>query len=1110
MKKQLLLLFAVFFLSFASAQVGSLPDISVCGGQDIFFGDQTLIALNGQSPNDYTVTYHLSQADADAGVNQLTDPMAFSASQEVFVRVTENANPANFETGFFFVTVFPMPNAPNLSFTMCDMDGVSDGMTIIDLGAAAQQIWGETGASPNTIAITFYETQSDAFAQANPLPWTGYMNTTPAVQLVYYVAQDLASGCFSVGTVNIVIIDCGGPCAEPSALTVSNISETTATLSWIENGNATSWGIYMVPIGGPAPIPGTQGIWSTSNPFVVTGLSCGADYSVYVQSYCSTNSSGWVGPFNFVTMPCTPQPGFPGNMEMCSDTASACFDLTSNTQNILGTLNPSDYTVTYYPTQADASNQTNAIASASNYCVTQPGLASTIVFARLDHPGFSDFQIFEFALTVRQVSAAAFTPAPMYQCDTDGNGIVTFDLTTVSAQLNTTNPLSFYTNSLDATSVTGTNALPDPTAFNMSVTNGTQQTTIFVRESIAGNCDNVYSLQLFANSNCNAASLCVSANSLCSSLGVPFLNTTNSSPADPSLSYDCLFTQPNPTWFYLPISVAGNLSFQISQQTVQGQAIDVDFICWGPFSTQTNLCNAAFLNINNQVSCSYSSAAVENFTIPNAQPGQYYVLMVTNFSNQPGYITISQTNAGAQNSGDIDCTGIRMTAFLDSNANGAKDSGESNFSLGQFHFEKNNNGDVHHIASPLGTYSIYDLNAANTYDIGFDVDPTYASNYAVSPASYANVPIVPGSGMTEYYFPVTITNPYNDLVVTIIPGAQPNPGFNYSHTVRYTNLGSQTTSGNVSYTKPAEVSILNVSDPNAVTNASGFTLNFTDLLPFESRTVVVTMQVPTIPTVALGQILTASADVAPLAGDVAPENNTTSCSQIIIGSYDPNDKTELRGKYVLFSDFGSEDFLYYTVRFENTGTAPALNVRISDVLEEQLDETSVRMVAASHNYVMDRTDNVLTWNFDNILLPASSANPEGAKGFVQFKVKPKAGYAVGDVIQNTASIYFDYNPAIITNTFETHFVQSLGVPRNDASAFAMYPNPADNLVTVSLSGTQTISAITVYDVLGKKVLSKPASGSTDNLDVSGLGSGMYFLEITTSTQEKATKKLVVK
>lgn len=1110
MKKQLLLLFAVFFLSIASAQVGSLPDISVCGGQDIFFGDQTLIALNGQSPNDYTVTYHMSQADADAGVNPLPDPMAVSSSQIIFVRVTENANPANFETGLFFVDVFSPPSAPDISFTACDADGQPDGFTFIDLGSAAEQIWAQTGSSPNTIEIAFYETQTDAFTQTNQLPWSGYVNVTPSVQVLYYVAQDLGTGCFSVGTMNLLVTECGGPCAAPTMLTVTNVTDNSAVLSWMENGTATSWGVYVVPIGAPGPTPTSQAIWSTSNPYVITGLSCDTQYQFYIRSYCEGNSSEWTGPFTFMTMPCTPQPGFPGNMEMCSDTASACFDLTTNTQNILGTLSPSDYTVTYYPTLADANNQTNAIASPSNYCVTQNGLASTIVYARLNHIGFSDFQTFEFALTVRQVVAGAFTPAPMYQCDNDGNGIVTFDLTTISAQLNTSNPLSFYTNSLDATSVTGANPLPDPTAFNMSVTNGTQQTTIFVRESLVGNCDFVYSIQLFANSNCNAASLCVSANSLCSSLGVPFLNTTNSSPADPSLTYDCLATQPNPTWFYLPISVAGNLSFQISQQNLQNTAIDVDFICWGPFSTQTNLCNAAFLNVNNQVACSYSAAAVENFAIPNAQPGQYYVLMVTNFSNQPGYITISQTNAGAPNSGDIDCTGIRMTAFLDSNSNGTKDSGETNFSLGQFHFEKNDNGDLHHIASPLGTYSIYDLNAINTYDIGFDVDPTYAGNYAVSPASYANVPIVPGSGMTEYYFPVTITNPYNDLMVTIIPGAQPNPGFNYSHTVRYTNLGSQTTSGTVTYTKPAEVSISNVSDPNAVTNTTGFTLNFTDLLPFESRTVLVTMQVPTIPTVALGQILTASADVAPLAGDVAPENNSTTCSQIIIGSYDPNDKTELRGKYVLFSDFGSEDFLYYTIRFENTGTAPALNVRISDMLEDQLDETTVRMVAASHNYVMDRTDKLLTWNFDNILLPASTANPEGAKGFVQFKVKPKAGYAVGDVIQNTASIFFDYNPAIITNTFETHFVSTLGVPRNDASNFAMYPNPADNLVTVSLSGTQTISDIAVYDVLGKKVLSKQASGAADTIDVSGLGSGLYFLEITTSTQEKATKKLVIK
>ena len=72
--------------------------------------------------------------------------------------------------------------------------------------------------------------------------------------------------------------------------------------------------------------------------------------------------------------------------------------------------------------------------------------------------------------------------------------------------------------------------------------------------------------------------------------------------------------------------------------------------------------------------------------------------MVTNFSNQPGYIRISDVGTSQ---GAIDCTGIRLNAFLDTNANGVQDNGETNFPLGQFQYEMNGNGTVHNVTSPL-------------------------------------------------------------------------------------------------------------------------------------------------------------------------------------------------------------------------------------------------------------------------------------------------------------------------------------------------------------------------------------------------------------------------
>jgi uncharacterized repeat protein (TIGR01451 family) len=275
----------------------------------------------------------------------------------------------------------------------------------------------------------------------------------------------------------------------------------------------------------------------------------------------------------------------------------------------------------------------------------------------------------------------------------------------------------------------------------------------------------------------------------------------------------------------------------------------------------------------------------------------------------------------------------------------------------------------------------------------------------------------------------------------------------------------------------------------------------------------VTMQVPTIPTIALGNLLTNSVAITPLTGDVVPANNSASVTQIVIGSYDPNDKMESHGEQILFSSFSANDYLTYTIRFENTGTASAINVRVNDVLDSRLDENSIKMESTSHNYVMDRMDNNLTWKFDNIELPATAANAIASKGYIQFKIKPKPGFAVGDIIPNTASIYFDYNPAIITNTFHTEFAAQLAVDQFENGNFVFYPNPTSDFVTISLKNTENfISSIVVYDVVGKLILEiKPnTSIATETVNLSSVNPGIYFIEVTTDANLKVVKKLIVK
>lgn len=119
----------------------------------------------------------------------------------------------------------------------------------------------------------------------------------------------------------------------------------------------------------------------------------------------------------------------------------------------------------------------------------------------------------------------------------------------------------------------------------------------------------------------------------------------------------CLGSTPNPAWYFMRIEDSGPIDILITS------GFDVDFICWGPFTEtqwQNGICGEVLDPSQNcapgggsfYVDCSYSAAAVENCNIPNAVAGEYYVLLLTNFSNQVTNINFQQ-NGGT---GTTDCS----------------------------------------------------------------------------------------------------------------------------------------------------------------------------------------------------------------------------------------------------------------------------------------------------------------------------------------------------------------------------------------------------------------------------------------------------------------------
>jgi uncharacterized repeat protein (TIGR01451 family) len=246
-----------------------------------------------------------------------------------------------------------------------------------------------------------------------------------------------------------------------------------------------------------------------------------------------------------------------------------------------------------------------------------------------------------------------------------------------------------------------------------------------------------------------------------------------------------------------------------------------------------------------------------------------------------------------------------------------------------------------------------------------------------------------------------------------------------------------------------------------------------------------------------------SIEVTPTTGDVNTANNTFHFCYPVVNSYDPNIKlvypTRVEPNY--------QDWLTYTIYFQNTGTAPAFNIKLADTLSNFLIAESFQVINFSHPVVVGRVGNLLSFKFNNIMLPDSTSNPEGSIGFVQFRIKPKPGIAENESIQNKVYIYFDFNEPIITNNATTLF-KSRKIFGGET--LIPYPNPSNDIVQFyvpeSYIGIET--NVSIYNLQGEKILSYDfIPTGLISFDFSNQLPGMYILKVT-SEDKKLTARFL--
>jgi uncharacterized repeat protein (TIGR01451 family) len=239
------------------------------------------------------------------------------------------------------------------------------------------------------------------------------------------------------------------------------------------------------------------------------------------------------------------------------------------------------------------------------------------------------------------------------------------------------------------------------------------------------------------------------------------------------------------------------------------------------------------------------------------------------------------------------------------------------------------------------------------------------------------------------------------------------------------NDGCDTVSGQLIFILDNQCT-LNYSFPSPTSiNGDSLIWNFS-ALNYNSAHIMPHLNVYNSASLAIGDSVHFKLIMTPIFGDVYTINNIKNYAFPVTNGYDPNDKKIYPNGICNPQFILNGEILTYTIRFQNTGNDEAYNIYVIDSIDSNLDINSVRVVGSSHSMTTEiLPGQVLKFKFDNIMLIDSNSNEPASHGYVIFEVIPNVGTLNNTQIQNTAHIYFDYNPPISTNTRNNTLINSI-------------------------------------------------------------------------------------
>ncbi len=470
------------------------------------------------------------------------------------------------------------------------------------------------------------------------------------------------------------------------------------------------------------------------------------------------------------------------------------------------------------------------------------------------------------------------------------------------------------------------------------------------------------------------------------------------------------------------------------------------------------------------------------------------------------------------------CAVIMGVAYYDYNNNCIYDKGDSGVSGIYIHLYDTGVGQQTTTTDYYGHYSFYNLNKGQHYQITIDTlnSPEFSISCPASGLVYAT-PNTPHVNLALACLPgydLTTTN------VQFCLGQEPSPDTNrYMLTLNMCFNNLRCTPVNAMFrmvydsvlTPPLGGSSYVGQLPS---NISGDTVtwSFNNLTSTSSTvsTCIQTFYGSAYP-VHTGDSIWIEFISLPVTGDSVPANNHLiywiranglHCSSPGL-PYDPNEKSVFP-----MGPVKASQKLTYTIRFQNIGSGPANNVFVYDTLSPYLDPSTFTVVSSSAPVTTNiLAGNIAQFSFTGINLPDELSTETGSKGYITYTVMPMNNDIVGTNIKNRASIYFDNNPQILTNTIssiiDTAITAGVNKVINSDLHLACFPNPFQ-LSTTVLFNKDGKHSLEIDDITGRKIKAIKCIGKQYILLRDGLVSGVYIIKATEDGYSYIfTSKLVV-